>query len=89
LKSLREDIQAAIDEDIWFTFDEVEAHIRENMTAETKAAELRPTGSAGGPVDPSRTSRATSASRALSPNEVQRSCRDCGRNARSWRRSPA
>ncbi|MBI4922768.1 MAG: type II toxin-antitoxin system ParD family antitoxin [Devosia nanyangense] len=39
LKSLREDIQSAIDEDIWFSFDEVEAHIRENMAAENKAAE--------------------------------------------------
>jgi len=39
LKSLREEIQAAIDEDVWYTFDEVEAHIRQNIEATKKAAE--------------------------------------------------
>jgi antitoxin ParD1/3/4 len=39
LKSLREDIQAAIDENVWYTWDEVEAHVRESLTTEKKAAE--------------------------------------------------
>ena len=39
LIALREEIQAAIDEDVWFTFDEVEAHIRANIEAAKKAAE--------------------------------------------------
>jgi len=39
LRSLREGIQAAIDEDTWFTWDEVEAHVRESLAAEKKAAE--------------------------------------------------
>jgi antitoxin ParD1/3/4 len=39
LRSLREDIQAAIDEDAWFTWDEVEAHIQENLITQKKAAE--------------------------------------------------
>jgi antitoxin ParD1/3/4 len=39
LKSLRDEIQAAIDEDVWYTFDEVEAHIRQNIEATKKAAE--------------------------------------------------
>ena len=39
LRSLRDEIQAAIDEDVWYTFDEVEAHIRQNIEATKKAAE--------------------------------------------------
>jgi antitoxin ParD1/3/4 len=39
LRSLRENIQAAIDEDVWYSWDEVEAHVRESLAAEKKAAE--------------------------------------------------
>lgn len=39
MKSLRDEIQAAMDEDAWYTFDEVEAHIRQNIEATKKAAE--------------------------------------------------
>ena len=39
LRSLRDEIQAAIDEDVWYTFDEVEAHIRQNIEATKKAAQ--------------------------------------------------
>ena len=33
LRSLREDIQAAIDEDVWYTADEVIGHIEKNLRA--------------------------------------------------------
>ena len=39
LKSLRETIEASIAEDVWHSWDEVEADIRANLSADTKAAE--------------------------------------------------
>lgn len=39
LRSLREDIQTAIDEDVWYTWDEVDAQVKESLDqAESKKA---------------------------------------------------
>lgn len=41
LRSLRDDIQAAIEEDVWYTWDEVEAYVKEgpHEGEQPKAAE--------------------------------------------------
>jgi antitoxin ParD1/3/4 len=38
LKSLRENIGAALDDDTWYTWDEVEAHVKESLDDDVKNA---------------------------------------------------
>jgi antitoxin ParD1/3/4 len=38
LKGLREEIQAAIDDDTWYTWDEVEARVKESLDRDFKNA---------------------------------------------------